>query len=81
VIIDVALEEFLTSVRSALLDGKGLDAKDKILLFLNKDEDHKTESEITVDDIAQKGMQAKRDFEENDYDLANRHSEELVSMI
>jgi hypothetical protein len=56
VIIDVALEEFLTSVRSALLDGKGLDAKDKILLFLNKDEDHKTESEITVDDIAQKGM-------------------------
>jgi hypothetical protein len=62
VIIDVALEEFLTSVRSALLDGKGLDAKDKILLFLNKDEDHKTESEITVDDIAQKIANIPQEF-------------------
>ena len=34
-----------------LLDGKGVEAKDKITLFLNRDEDYKQESEVTMEDI------------------------------
>jgi hypothetical protein len=41
VIVDNQLESFLTEVRLLLLDGKGVQAKDKIALFINRDEDFK----------------------------------------
>ncbi len=45
------METVLNDVRLSLIDAKGKDASDKIKLFINKDNDHKHENEITSDDI------------------------------
>jgi hypothetical protein len=45
--VDNSLETFLLSVREQLLDGRGKQASDQVKLFINKDEDHKHEAEIT----------------------------------
>jgi hypothetical protein len=57
------------------LDGKGVEAKDKILLFVNRDENQKNINDFTEDDINKMSAQTQQDLEEDDYDLANRHSE------
>ncbi len=57
------------------MDGKGVEAKDKILLFVNRDENHKHINDFTEDDINKMSAQTQQDLEEDDYDLANRHSE------
>jgi hypothetical protein len=57
------------------LDGKGVEAKDKILLFVNRDENQKNTNDFTEDDINKMSAQTQQDLEEDDYDLANRHSE------
>jgi len=65
----------MISVRLALVDGKGKDASDKIGAFIDKDNDHKHESEVTSEDIKNLTDMTKKDFEEDDFDVANRHSE------
>jgi hypothetical protein len=45
--VDNSLETFLLTVREYLVDGRGKEASDKVKLFINKDEDHKHETEIT----------------------------------
>ena len=57
------------------MDGKGVEAKDKILLFVNRDENQKNTNDFTEDDINKMSAQTQQDLEEDDYDLANRHSE------
>jgi hypothetical protein len=59
----------------ALVDGKGKDASDKIGAFADKDNNHKHENEVTVEDIKSLTEMTKKDFEEDDFDVANRHSE------
>ena len=59
----------------ALVDGKGKDASDKIGAFIDKDNNHKHENEVTVEDIKDLTDMTKKDFEEDDFDVANRHSE------
>ena len=41
----------MIAVRLALVDGKGKDASDKIAAFIDKDNNHKHESEVTGEDI------------------------------
>jgi hypothetical protein len=41
----------MIGVRMALVDGKGKDASDKIAAFINRDNNHKHESEITGEDM------------------------------
>ena len=41
----------MIGVRLALVDGKGKDASDKIGAFINKDNNHKYENEVTGEDI------------------------------
>jgi len=65
----------MIAVRLALVDGKGKDASDKIAAFIEKDNNHKHESEITPEDIKNLTDMTKKDFEEDDFDVANRHSE------
>ena len=43
--------------------------------MINQDEDHKHENEITVEDIQSLSSQTKRDFQEDDFELAAKHSE------
>ena len=65
----------MIGVRLALVDGKGKDASDKIGAFINKDNNHKHENEVTSEDIQNLTELTKKDFEEDDFDVANRHSE------
>lgn len=73
--MDNSLETFLLTVREYLVDGRGKEASDKVKLFINKDEDHKHETEISKEDIKELSSITIQDFQEDDFELANKHSE------